>query len=147
MQEIASVAALSHIFPQDRYPFPRAALTADWAAQIADPGIAVLVVSRGGRIEAFAALRDDELFHFGTALATWGSGLAARVHDELIGRWTAGGHASVWLRVFEQNHRARRFYEKMGWAATPEISRGDYPPFPPLRHYRLALPPTSRPRP
>jgi GNAT superfamily N-acetyltransferase len=143
MQEIAAVAGLSHIFPQDEYPFPRDAIAADWVAEIANPEIDVFVVARRGRIEGFAALRRDELLHFGTALDTWGSGLAGEMHAELVSRWAAAGHESAWLRVFDENRRARRFYEKMGWRPTSGVSYGEYPPFPPLTHYVTSI----RPRP
>jgi len=140
MQEVAAVASLSHLFPQDEYPFPRAAIAADWVSEIGRPDVDVLVHSRGGRVLAFAALRDDELLHFGTALDTWGSGLAAALNDELLAKLTEAGHASAWLRVFEQNPRARRFYEKMGWRLTSQTSYGEYPPFPLLVHYAIDLP-------
>jgi putative acetyltransferase len=41
------------------------------------------------------------------------------------------------LRVFEENHRARRFYEKSGWVSTGSTSRGQFPPFPVLLEYAL----------
>lgn len=149
MQETAAVAGLGHIFPQDEYPFPRDAIAADWIAEIAQPDIDTFVVPRDDRIVGFAALRADELLHFGTALDTWGSGLAASMNDELIVRLSEAGHSSAWLRVFDRNHRARRFYEKMGWHPTAETSFGEYPPYPPLVHYTISLPPppSARPRP
>jgi RimJ/RimL family protein N-acetyltransferase len=148
VQEIAAIAGLAHIFPQDEYPFPREAIKRDWVAEIGRPGVDVFVVSRRpGRIEGFAALRTDELLHFGTALDTWGSGLAGEVHAELVSLWTAAGHTSAWLRVFDENHRARRFYEKMGWRPTSATSRGEYPPYPPLTHYEIRLPAGASPRP
>jgi GNAT superfamily N-acetyltransferase len=143
MQEIAAVAGLSHIFPQDEYPFPRDEIAADWVAEIADPEIDVFVVAGRERIEGFAALRREELLHFGTALDTWGSGLAGQMHAELVARWAAAGYESAWLRVFDENRRARRFYEKMGWHPTSGVSYGEYPPFPPLTHYETSI----RPRP
>jgi len=146
MQEIAAVAGLAHIFPQQEYPFPRDAIAADWVEEIGRPGIDVFVAPRGERIVAFAALQTDELLHFGTALDTWGSGLAGSLNDELLMRLAVAGHRSAWLRVIEQNHRARRFYEKMGWHRTAQTSLGDYPPYPPLVHYEISLPSAS-PRP
>jgi GNAT superfamily N-acetyltransferase len=143
MQEIAAVAGLSHIFAQDEYPFPRDEIAADWVAEIADPEIDAFVVARRGRIEGFAALRRDELLHFGTALDTWGSGLAGEMHAELVSLWAAAGHESAWLRVFDENRRARRFYEKMGWRPTAGVSYGEYPPFPPLTHYATSIRPRS----
>ncbi len=37
-----------------------------------------------GRITGFAALRVDELLHFGTAVDLWGTGLARELHDALL---------------------------------------------------------------
>jgi RimJ/RimL family protein N-acetyltransferase len=44
------------------------------------------------------------------------------------------------LRVFEDNARARRFYEKNGWYATGAISRSTFPPYARLLQYRRHLP-------
>jgi RimJ/RimL family protein N-acetyltransferase len=43
----------------------------------------------------------------------------------------------VRLRVFAGNHRARRFYEKLGWKETGVESRTSFPPHPTLLEYRL----------
>ncbi|MDG4822885.1 GNAT family N-acetyltransferase [Asanoa sp. WMMD1127] len=138
VQQAGAQLALAHIFPQSQHPFPRAAISARWAAEVASPDVDVLVVGRDP-IEAFAAMRSDELLHFGTAVSTWGTGLAGEVHAELIERFVAAGHPSAWLRVFEQNHRARRFYEKMGWSATERRSRSPFAPHPVLVEYRIGL--------
>ena len=141
VQEAGAVRALAAIFPQDVHPFPRAALRARWEAELADPDVAVYVVERtAGVIEGFAAVRGDELLHFGTAVATWGTGLAAAAHDELVARFAAAGAASARLRVFAANHRARRFYEKMGWRPADRWSRSSFPPYPVLLEYRREIP-------
>jgi RimJ/RimL family protein N-acetyltransferase len=140
VQQVGAIAGLAHIFPQEEYPFPRSEVEATWAVEIASPGIDTYVVEPpGGRIEGFAAVRGDELLHFGTAVETWGTGLAAAVHAELVDRLVAAGRPVAWLRVFEENHRARRFYEKMGWAPTPQITRSVFAPYPVLVHYELPL--------
>ncbi len=81
----------------------------------------------------------NELLHFGTAVSTWGTGLAAAVHSELIERLARSGRPTAWLRVFEQNHRARRFYEKMGWAPTQRLTRSTFAPYPVLIDYETML--------
>jgi RimJ/RimL family protein N-acetyltransferase len=132
VQQAGAVGALAHIFPQDDYPFPRADLERRWAAEIADPAVDVYVVQReAGRIEGFAAVRGDELLHLGTAVETWGSGLAAAVHDEL--RPMLGPRGRLW--VFEANRRARRFYEKLGWRRTGRRRRSAFAPYPALLEY------------
>jgi RimJ/RimL family protein N-acetyltransferase len=133
LQQAGSVRALGHVFPQDRFPFPREAILARWAAEIADPDVSVLSIDHDGRLAGFAALRADELLHFGMAVDTWGTGLAAMAHDHLLPRLAVAGRP--WLRVFEENHRARRFYEKMGWRRTGRSSRSDFPPHPILLAY------------
>src|SRR5437868_1037143 len=85
LQEEGAVAALSHIFPQDRYPFPRDQVCEGWRAEIADPGITPYVsTDSGGELTGFSAVRAHELVHFGTARATWGSGLARELHDATL---------------------------------------------------------------
>jgi putative acetyltransferase len=43
------------------------------------------------------------------------------------------------LRVFEDNHQARRFYEKLGWRRTDRLSRTSFPPYPVLIEYEFDL--------
>ena len=133
VQEEGSVRALSGIFPQDEFPFPRAELTARWVTEISDPSVRVLVILQDGRITGYAALKEDQLLHFGTATHTWGTGLASAAHAELIKM--LGGAGRLW--VLAGNHRARRFYEKMGWQATGRSVPDDFPPHPELIEYRL----------
>src|SRR6185436_17916029 len=94
-----------------------------------------VIVDASGRVVGFAALRGDELLHFGTAVQTWGTGLAAVAHDELMARLAARGVLIAWLRVFEENHRACRFYEKLGWRRTGTRTRTSFAPHPVLVHY------------
>lgn len=136
VQEEGAIRGLAHIFPQDEHPFPRAEIQARWAEEIADPAVDVFVIERDGRVAGFAAVRGDELLHFGTAVATWGTGLAAAAHGQLLDRFT-GTRAT--LRVFEENRRARRFYEKLGWRCTGQTSRTSFPPHPVLVGYERAL--------
>lgn len=136
LQEEGAVRALSHIFPQDEHPFPRDTLRSRWRDEIADPGVNTYVITDEDQMVGFAATRDDELLHFGTAVRTWGTGLAAEAHDILVGQLAAEGVAVARLRVFEENRRARRFYEKLGWLPTGNTSRTSFPPHPVLVEYR-----------
>jgi RimJ/RimL family protein N-acetyltransferase len=140
VQEAGATRALSHIFPQDTYPFPREALRSRWAEELADPGIGAYVITNNDEeVVGFAATRDNELLHFGTAVETWGSGTAAAAHDALLRTLASKGVTQARLRVFEENHRARRFYEKLGWQATGKRSRTSFPPHPVLVEYRRAV--------
>lgn len=145
VQEAAAVAGLSNIFPQDRYPFPRDIVLARWTAELADPETSVLVsTDDAGRITGFAALHRDELLHFGTAVSTWGTGLAVQFHDALLGSFPSSVQRCR-LRVYAQNRRARRFYEKLGWAPTGEVTRSTFAPFAELVAYTRSVRDTCTP--
>lgn len=137
VQEPASIAGLSGVFPQDTHPFPRDALAQRWRDEIDDPEIDCFVILRDGAVAGFAATCDAEVKHFGVAVEEWGSGLAVAAHDELVARLRAAGHATPWLRVYADNPRGRAFYEKLGWRDTGERSRGPMPPHAELMTYEL----------
>lgn len=90
-------------------------------------------------VAGFAAIRGNEFLRFGTALGTWGGGLARRAHDEVLTHWVTQGYRDAWLTVFEENVRARRFYERSGWGPTGERSRSDFAPYPVLLTYNVDL--------
>jgi RimJ/RimL family protein N-acetyltransferase len=145
VQQEGAVAGLAHIFAQDAYPFPRETLAQRWSAEFADPAIHIYVsTDPTGSIIGFAAVRGTELMHFGTALRTWGTGTAQALHDAVVRNWIlerAGDFEFLSLRVFADNVRARRFYERLGWEPTGRVSRTSFPPHPVLLEYRLRVSP------
>ena len=137
VQERGAVAGLSNVFPQDRFPFPRAIIRGRWKEELQDPLISAYVATAaGGDIVGFAARRGDWVLHFGTAPETWGTGLASWMHDELVSTFPSGA-LDLRLSVFVANGRARRFYEKLGWIATEARTRTSFPPYPALMEYVL----------
>lgn len=139
VQEPGAIAALSTIFPQDQYPFPKADLRRRWLSEIEDSAVDCYVIRPNEDVEGFAALRGAELLHFGTAVATWGTGLASRAHDELLEILARRGESTARLRVFELNARARRFYAKHGWTTDGSRSRTTFRPHPVLLGYERRL--------
>lgn len=141
MQEIAAVAGLGHIFPQDTHPFPRDAVLERWRSEIAESDVAVFVAVADDRIVGFAATRGNELLHFGTALDTWGTGAATELHDAVVAmlRGQRPRFGELRLRVFEANGRARRFYERLGWRPTGARTRSTVAPHPVLLEYSRRL--------
>ncbi|WP_433833108.1 N-acetyltransferase family protein [Actinoplanes sp. CA-015351] len=139
VQQSGAILALSHIFPQDRHPFPRAELHQRWTAEITGADVDAFVIEQAGTLAGFAALRSDEFLHFGTAPATWGTGLAAAAHAALLPTFQARGVRTPRLHVFAANHRARRFYEKLGWQPTGRSRQTSFPPHPVLLEYNLTF--------
>jgi GNAT superfamily N-acetyltransferase len=136
-QQPAAVEGLSEVFPQDQYPFPRDVVAGRWASELEDPATSCFVIEHDGHVAGFAAVRGEEVLHFGVALEHWGSGLAAAAHDELVAVLRARGVTEPWLRVYAANARGRRFWEKLGWRPTGETTRGTMPPHAELLTYSL----------
>ena len=108
VQEPASIAGLSGVFPQDEYPFPRDVLADRWRAEIADADIDCFVILRDDEVAGFAAVQADQVKHFGVAVEEWGSGLATTAHDELVARMASDGcPASLAVRLRGQSPRSR----------------------------------------
>jgi RimJ/RimL family protein N-acetyltransferase len=141
VQQPAAVVGLAGVFPQHAYPFPREAVRERWLREVVDPGIDCHVVISDGAVAGFAAIRHDELMHFGIALEHWGSGLAGRAHDAVIALLAHQHLRRAWLLAFTENHRGRRFYEKHGWTPTGERARSTFPPRPELMRYERDIEP------
>jgi RimJ/RimL family protein N-acetyltransferase len=57
----------------------------------------------------------------------------------VLADWKGRGYRRCWLRVLEQNLRARRFYERRGWLPTGARERSGFAPFPLLLTYKVDL--------
>jgi len=137
LQQAGAVVGLADVFPQDRYPFPRDALIARWREEIADGEIRTRVaLDDDGRLVGFAAMTGEELLHFGTAVDTWGDGTASALLGVVVAMLRTTTDAPT-LRVFADNRRGRRFYEKHGWRPTGAQSTGTFEPQPVLLEYSL----------
>lgn len=140
VQAEGAAEGLGHIFPQEQYPFPVQAVRSRWERELADPDMDCFVVlDAAGAVSGFVATQGNQFLHFGTALRTWGTGLAGQAHDEVLALLSAQGYDHAWLRVLEANERARRFYSRRGWVPTGERSEATSPPNPVLLHYRIDL--------
>lgn len=97
-----------------------------WAHEIADPRFAVLVIEVGHAPVGYVKLGPPslpftpeqgaiELRQF-YLLAPWqGAGLGPRMMEWVLDEARARGCDAVYLSVFTDNHRARRFYAKYGF--------------------------------
>ena len=54
----------------------------------------------------------------------WRSGYGSRMMEAVLRDMTAAGYSKVMLWVFEENHRARRFYEANGFTASGRTKDG-----------------------
>ena len=97
-----------------------------WADELADPRFAVRIAEDAGVAAGFAKLGPPSLPfepHGPSAelrqlyvLKDWqGRGVAAALMDWAIARARAGGAADLYLSVFIDNARAKRFYARYGF--------------------------------
>ena len=67
--------------------------------------------------EGVVATRPIEIVRFYVRRRWHGRGTAKRLMDAAVGFAAERGHDAVWLQVWEENARGRRFYEKCGLRA------------------------------
>jgi GNAT superfamily N-acetyltransferase len=75
-----------------------------------------VVAAVGGAVAGFVMVVGDEVEQVYVAQAHRGSGVAAALLAEAERLVATGGHERAWLAVVAGNSRARRFYERNGWA-------------------------------
>jgi len=104
-------------------------------AEQADGIVGYALVRRRARDESLA---DDvgELIAIYVDPPAWGTGAGPALLDAATDELRAAGCAAAVLWTFEANGRARRVYERSGWA--PDGAADHYQGAPELR-YRLAL--------
>jgi diamine N-acetyltransferase len=95
-----------------------------------EAGSEFIILFQDEKAAGYAKLRQDppgpgvtsrnsvELQRFYLAERVWGTGLAERLLERVLGRAGEQGFDMLWLGVWTENKRAQRFYEKHGFADT-----------------------------
>ena len=129
-------AGYAHVFPEsvlyaDDFDSSRRTMWNNWRFT---PGHRVVVVTEedaqgNERVIGFCSFGPErerargftgrgEVWAFYLHPERWGSGAAAELMDHVEQRLKSEGFATVVLWVLDDNPRARRFYERHGWAPT-----------------------------
>ena len=82
------------------------------AERVADTVVAVVA----GEVAGFVMVAGDEVEQVYVSAAHRGHGVAGELIAEAERLVAAAGHERAWLAVVPGNARARRFYERSGWA-------------------------------
>ena len=144
LERAANLAGLAHVFPPERYPFPDGDVLARWALVLDEPGVDVLVLDGedGDGIDLFAAYDDRSLRHLAVHPRHWGSGLATTAIETVLRNLDERGATVAELWCLEENTRARRLYEHLGWRAEQDRRPAPWPPHPTeMRYTRLITQP------
>ena len=147
LERAASLAALGHVFPADRHPYPSADVLARWHLVLADPGTTVDVVDGSEAELACVVAYDDHgtVRQLAVAPALWGQGLGTAALRHAQERLRAAGHTELRLWCLADNHRARAVYEREGWRPTGETQPAPWPPYPTEVGYALGAGPVVEP--
>jgi GNAT superfamily N-acetyltransferase len=139
IQRDASLAALGHIFPPELYPFPLEAVQERWQDALADGEITILVAEEEGALVGVAGCRSEWLDGLYVRPEWWSRGVGRGLHDDVLARLRDRGSPLCNLWVLEHNDRARRFYERLGWAENGDSRVVPFPPNPTDLGYSIAL--------
>lgn len=122
-------ATFGHLYaPADLALFLENHRVEQWLAELGDPGFTVRVAEEGGRLVGYAKLGPPQLPFAprGKAaelrqlyvLGDWhGRGVAQALMEWVIDQARIGGAQHLYLSVFIDNARARRFYERYAFEA------------------------------
>jgi GNAT superfamily N-acetyltransferase len=132
LERAANVVGLAHVFPPERFPFPFDAVLARWRLVLDDPAAVVLVLDEAeeDRLAVYVAYDDVMLRHIAVHPDRWGEGLATAGMAEATRAMARRGSHEAFLWVLEENHRARRLYERLGWVPTDDRREAPWPPHP-----------------
>ena len=122
LERIASQTGLAHVFGD--LPYPDDDVLARWTLLLDDPQVVVDVVEDEQGLVALAAHDGSTLRHLAVRPDHWNAGLGR----EGFMRAEAAGARRLW--VLDDNRRARRLYESLGWAATGVTQECPWPPYP-----------------
>jgi GNAT superfamily N-acetyltransferase len=128
LQRDASVAAFAHISLRSAIRIDEVRVR--WAEAVENPDLTVLVAEVGGTPGGVAGCRAEWLDGLYVRPEHWGRGLGRKLHDEVLDRLRANGSPRCHLWVLEDNERARRFYEGLGWRENGDTRVVPYPPNP-----------------
>jgi len=130
IQREAGIAAFSHVFPQDRFPFPDDEVHENWKHALADPDVEVYVAEIDGEPVASVSVGRGFLRTLYVLPEHQERGIGAALHDHALDRLRALGMDEAKLWTLEENHAARRFYERRGWTLNGETREVEFPPYP-----------------
>ena len=141
LEREANLVGLRHVFPPDRFPFPEDDVLARWALVLEEPGVTVLVRDADRGLDLFAAYDDRQLRHLAVHPDQWGHGLASYAVGTVLDALALRGTTDADLWCLEDNRRARRLYERLGWEGTTDRRPAPWPPHPTELRYTRDVPP------
>lgn len=129
-------ATFGHLYaPGDLAVFLAKFTPAAWAAELAEPDLAIRLAEEHGELIGFAKISDVglpvtpagdalELRQLYLTEAAKGRGVAGELMQWVLDQARARGAGEIFLSVYVDNHRAKAFYGRYGFV---DIGRYDFP--------------------
>jgi GNAT superfamily N-acetyltransferase len=138
VHERAVVAGWSDLYEPHGVPVPLELIRQRWRASFESSSNRFAVYEQSGQILGVCLVAPPWLHALSVSPEYWGTDVAAALHDDAIAAIKAAGESDALLRVMAENKRARRFWEKMGWALLPGsgVPHKDPPHFQTLTYHR-----------
>jgi GNAT superfamily N-acetyltransferase len=134
MHERSIDAAWREIYAPE--PIPIARIRERWAVAFEQAQNRWAVLDTGGRIVGATIVASPWLHSLSVDPEYWGTGAAELLHDDAIAAIESHGELDALLRVFAENGRARRFWDKHGWTSLSGSERPhEDPPHPVMLTY------------
>lgn len=130
MERAASGAALAHVFPPERHPYPMESVVARWQRLLRDGGVWVVILELFDAPVGYLAYSVDTVLHLGVAPSQTRRGYGSALLEYATAEIFSGGAPEARLWVLDQNTSARAFYDAHGWQLTDESRESPYPPHP-----------------
>ena len=139
IQREAAVAAFAHVFPQDRYPFPDAAVREGWVEALLDADVEGYVAEVEDEAVGSASVGHGFLRTLFVMPSHWNLGVGSQLHDLALERLRGRRATEAKLWTLAENHLGRRFYERRGWTTTGATRDAPFAPYPLEVEYRRRL--------
>lgn len=120
-------ATFGHLYSAEDYAIFLAGFTPEaWAAELAQPDLALRIAEEDGALIGFAKISDlglpvepagtaMELRQLYLAEAAKGRGVADALFGWVVEQARARGAGEIYLSVWSENHRAKAFYARYGF--------------------------------
>jgi GNAT superfamily N-acetyltransferase len=121
------IDTFGHLYaPEDLAAFLGGCTPEVWRSELSNPAFAFRLAEEGGQAAGYVKLGPTTLPHVAPGpaielrqfylLSRWqGRGIAAALMEWTLGEARRRGAETLYLSVFIDNHRARRFYERYGF--------------------------------
>jgi diamine N-acetyltransferase len=118
VQERASVASLANIYTRE-HPLPTATIKERWRRALSRKENRFSVYEADGQIVGVSMVAPPWIHALQVLPEWWGTGVGAALHDHAVAAIGSAEEQEAMLRVYAENHRAVRFWEKHGWERLP----------------------------